>query len=102
MSDQREYDVRRMVAIDGIVGVLEQATGESLPVIYNAIPIESLREVTLATVRGLMRHTIRSMKGSLHSFEPDSSVAICYRQAILGWEKALQSLSRGSVPSPAH
>jgi hypothetical protein len=101
MSDQREYNVRRMVAIDGIVGALEQATGENLPVIHDAIPVESLREVNLMSVQGLMRQTIRNMKRSLHSFEPGSSVATGYRQAILRWEKALRFLSgQRSVRQP--
>jgi hypothetical protein len=100
-SDLREYNVRRMVVVDGIVGALEQATGENLPVIHDAIPVESLREVSLGSVQGLMRQTIRNLKRSLHSFEPGSSVAASYRQAILRWEKALHFLSaRKAVRQP--
>ena len=95
IADLREYNVKRMIVIDGIAQALGQLTHVSLPVIYDAIPVETLREVSVASIQGLIRQTIRNMKRSLHSLESGSSIAKGYSQAILRWEMALQALRVG-------
>jgi len=91
-SDLREYNVKRMVVIDGIVEVLEQATEVSLPVIYEAIPVENLREVSAASVQRLVRETIRNLKRSVLSLESSSPITNSYQKAILRWEAASHAL----------
>jgi hypothetical protein len=100
IADLREYNVRRMVVIDGIAAALGQLAHVGLPVIYDAIPVESLREVSVVSIQRLVSQTIRNMKRSLHSFESDSSIAKGYSQAIQRWETALQAL-RTSPPASA-
>jgi len=90
--DLREYNVRRMVVIDGIVKALGRITSVSLPVVYDEIPVEDLQEVSIAFIQKFMRQTIRNMKRSLHSLESRSSNTNGYGQAIHQWEKALQAL----------
>jgi hypothetical protein len=92
LADLREYNVKRMVVIDGIVQALKQITSVSLPVIYDEIPVESLQVVTVMSVQGLMRQTIRNMKRSLYSLESSSTIAKGYSQAILKWERAIKAL----------
>jgi len=92
----REYNVKRMVVIDGIVQALGQVTNVSLPVIYDAIPVETLRVVSVVSIQGLIRQTIRNMKRSFDSLESGSSIAKGYSQAILRWERALQALRVGA------
>jgi hypothetical protein len=92
LADLREYNVKRMVVIDGIVEALGQITSVSLPVIYDEIPVESLREVSVVSVQRLMKQTIRNMKRSLNSLEPNSSIAKAHSHAIRRWERALQAL----------
>jgi len=91
IADLREYNVKRMVVIDGIVEALGQITNLSLPVIYDEIPVENLRLVSVESIQRLMRQTIRNMKRSLYSLESSSSIAKGYSQAILLWERALQA-----------
>jgi hypothetical protein len=98
ISDTREYNVRRMVVVDGIVHALGQASGVSLPVIHEEVPVESLLDVSVASVQRLMRQTIRNLKRSLLSLESGSARAAEYRQAISRWEGASRSLRAvGSV-----
>jgi hypothetical protein len=81
-----------MVVIDGIAGALGQITNVSLPTIYEEIPVESLQEVSVVSVRRLMRQTIRNMKRSLLFLDSSSSIARNYDHAILSWERALHAL----------
>lgn len=99
ITDKREYTVKRMVVVDGIAQALGQATGVSLPVIYEEIPVESLLVVSVASVQRLMGQTIRNMKRSLCSLESSSSIAKEYCQAVLRWEKALRALRSARVRS---
>jgi hypothetical protein len=91
IADVREYNVKRMVVIDGIAEALRQITNVSLMVIYDEVPVESLSVVSIETIQRLMRQTIRNMKRSLYSLDCSSSIAKGYSQAILLWERALQA-----------
>ena len=91
-TDGREYNVRRMVVIDGIVKALEHITSVSIPAVYDEIPVESVAEVSVASTQRLIRQTVRNMRQSLHSFEPHSSIARGYGKAIQRWERALFAL----------
>ena len=99
IADLREYNVKRMVVIDGIVEALGQMTNVSLPVIYDEIPVDSLRVVSVESIQRLMRQTISNMKRSLYSLESSSSIAKGYSQAILLWEKALQAFRVSTLRS---
>ena len=92
LVDLREYNVKRMVVIDGIARVLGKMSNVSLPVIYEGIPVEDLREVSMASIQKFMRQTIRDMKRSLRSLESRSSITNRYGQAIQQWERALKAL----------
>jgi hypothetical protein len=89
VMDVREYKVKRMVVIDGIVEALEQVTRTKLPVFYDEVPVESLIEVTAVSVERLMRQTIRNMKRSLILQGSAVPATGSYHQAIVSWEKAL-------------
>lgn len=86
-----------MVVVDGIARALGQATGVSLPVIYEEIPVESLLVVSVASVQRLMGHTIRNMKRSLYCLDSSSAIAKEYCQAVLRWEEALRALRNARV-----
>jgi hypothetical protein len=98
ISDRREYNVKRMVVIDGIVEAMGRATNMSLPVIHDEIPVETLREVSVMSVQRLMSQTIRNMKRARYSVDSGSSMARGYYQAILRWEQALKAF-RVSAPT---
>jgi hypothetical protein len=100
-SDSREYTVKRMVVIDGIVRALEQATNVSLPVLYDEIPVENLREVSRASVERLIRETIRNLKRSLQRQEAGLAGSNGHQKAIQRWEAALHAL-RFRAPRAVH
>jgi hypothetical protein len=96
-SDLREYNVKRMVVTDGIVEALGELTKVSLPVIYEDIPVEDLREVSIASIHRLMRQTVRNMKLSLRSYNSSSLNANGYSHSIQRWENALRVFSESAA-----
>ena len=101
LSDPHEYKQKRMVVIDGIVEVLEKATNVRLPVRYDEIPVENLREVSVASVQRLIKETIRNLKRSHRFLESGSSIANAHSRAILQWEIASRAL-RVNTPYAVH
>jgi hypothetical protein len=83
-----EYESRRRVAIDAVLRAVQQRTGVDLPPVYGAMHIEDLREVSMVSVRRLLKGTLHTLKRSMPLADRHGATDGLAR-AIHAWEKAV-------------
>lgn len=87
-----EYESRRRVAADGVAQAISRATKVNLPVDYDAMQVEDLKDADLPSIRRFVKRTIANQRKKLESLPGQSVPAQACRDAIRRWERALASL----------
>jgi hypothetical protein len=84
-KNQKEYDLKRRAAIDGILHAVASRTGVALSAVYDAVPVENLREASVVGVRRLLKAAISAMKKEL---DAAGGAAPAVAHLVKEWEKA--------------
>jgi|WetSurMetagenome_2_1015567.scaffolds.fasta_scaffold389268_1 hypothetical protein len=90
-KNSSEYELKRRAAIDAVLHAVRMKTGVTLPAVYDAIDMETLREASAVSVRRLLKGAITVMKRSLAASGWGGQEAALAR-ALQAWEQAVQLL----------